>query len=68
MTIRGSRLLKFSDTLLDIGDLTPTDSNFIVGNGATWVAESGDTARTSMGVGPNDTLKIKRLLVGGVEG
>lgn len=33
-----------------IGNLTPTDSNFIVGNGTTFVAESGSTARTSLGV------------------
>jgi hypothetical protein len=33
-----------------IGDLAKTDGNFIVGNGTTWVAESGATARTSLGV------------------
>ena len=33
-----------------IGGLTPTDSNFIVGNGSTWIAESGDTVRTSLGL------------------
>jgi len=32
-----------------INALTPTDSNFIVGDGTTWVAESGATARTSLG-------------------
>lgn len=36
--------------LVDIGDLTPGDSSFIVGNGSTWVAESGATARTSLGL------------------
>ena len=37
--------------LLDaIAKLTPTDSNIIVGNGTTFVAESGSTARTSLGV------------------
>lgn len=34
-----------------IAALTATDSNFIVGNGSTWVAESGSTARTSLGLG-----------------
>ena len=29
--------------------LAKTDGNFIVGNGSTWVAESGATARTSLG-------------------
>jgi hypothetical protein len=37
-------------TLSAIGALTPTDSNIIVGDGSTWVAESGATARTSLGV------------------
>jgi len=35
--------------------LTPTDSNFIVGDGSTWVAESGATARTSLGLGTGDS-------------
>jgi hypothetical protein len=40
-----------SSKLTDIAALVPTDSNFIVGNGTTWVAESGATARTSLGLG-----------------
>lgn len=39
-----------SGTLDAIGALTPTDGNFIVGNGSTWVAESGNTVLTSIGV------------------
>lgn len=39
----------------EIAQLTPTDGNFIVGNDSTWVAESGATARTSMGVGSGDS-------------
>lgn len=34
----------------DIANLTPADSKFVVGNGTTFVAESGATARTSLGV------------------
>lgn len=34
----------------ELADLAVTDSNFMVANGTTWVAESGATARTSMGV------------------
>ena len=41
-----------SDTL---GNLTPTDGNFAVGNGSAWVAESGNTARTSLGLGTGDS-------------
>ncbi len=37
--------------LSDIAGLTLTDGNFIVGNGSNWVAESGATARTSIGLG-----------------
>jgi len=36
--------------LTAIAALANTDSNFIVGNGSAWVAESGATARTSLGV------------------
>jgi hypothetical protein len=37
-------------TLAAIGALTPTDGNFIVGNGTTWVAETGNTVLQSIGV------------------
>ena len=37
--------------LTDIAGLTPTDNAFIVGNGTNFVAESGSTARTSLGLG-----------------
>jgi len=42
--------------LTAIGGLANTDGNFIVGNGSTWVAESGATARTSLGLGALATL------------
>ena len=35
--------------LTDIAGLANTDSNIIVGDGSNWVAESGATARTSLG-------------------
>lgn len=37
-------------TVNAIGDLAVTDGNFIVGNGTTWVAESGATVRASLGL------------------
>lgn len=37
-------------TLSDIGALAPTDGRFIVGNGTTWVAETGNTVLQSIGV------------------
>jgi hypothetical protein len=42
--------------LQDIADLTPTDGNIIVGDGTNWVAESGATARTSIGLGTGDNV------------
>jgi hypothetical protein len=39
-----------ASTVSDIGSLTPTDGNFLVGNGTTWVVETGNTALTSLGV------------------
>ncbi len=37
--------------LADIAGLAVTNGNFIVGDGANWVAESGVTARGSLGLG-----------------
>lgn len=45
-----------SDGLSDIDGLTPTDGNVIVGDGSNWVAESGATARTSLGLGAADAV------------
>ena len=44
-----------SARLTDIAALAVTDGNIIVGNGSTWVAESGATARTSLGLGSTDS-------------
>jgi hypothetical protein len=51
------RFVVTDDTGRQVTDLAiaPTDGNFIVGNGTTWVAESGNTARTSLGVGEGDS-------------
>jgi hypothetical protein len=50
--------------LTAIGALAVTDSNIIVGNGTTWVAESGDTARVSLGVGTTDSPQFTGVNVG----
>jgi hypothetical protein len=47
--------------LTAIAALTPTDSNVIVGNGSAWVAESGATARTSLGLGAGDSPSFAGL-------
>jgi hypothetical protein len=46
----GTTLQAYDVDLGAIAALSPTDGNFIVGNGSTWVAESGNTALTSLGV------------------
>ena len=46
----GSDVQAFDAQLSDIAGLTPTDSNFIVGDGSNFVLESGATARASLGV------------------
>jgi len=56
------------DTHLDqIAALTPTDNNIIVGNGTAWVAESGATARTSLGIttGATDNAVLRADGAGG---
>jgi hypothetical protein len=47
--VPGTNVQVYDADLLAIGALAKTDSNLIVGNGTTWVAESGATLRTSIG-------------------
>lgn len=47
----GTNVQAYDAELAAIAALAVTDGNFIVGNGTTWVAESGATARTSLGLG-----------------
>ena len=56
--------------LAALSGLTPTDSNFIVGDGSTFVTESGSTVRNSLGLGTSDsvefnTLQTANLTIGG---
>lgn len=48
-----------------IENLAVTDGNIIVGNGSTWVAENGATARTSLGVGTGDSPQFTGLTFDG---
>jgi len=52
----GTNVQAYNAGLADIAGLAKTDSNIIVGNGTNWVAESGSTARTSLGLGSLATL------------
>jgi len=47
----GTDVQAYDAQLTDIAGLAVTNGNFIVGDGANWVAESGATARTSLGLG-----------------
>ena len=47
----GTNVQAYNANLNAISGLAVTDNNFIVGNGTTWVAENGATARTSLGLG-----------------
>jgi hypothetical protein len=49
----GSDVQAWDADLDAIAGLSKTDSNFIVGSGSTWVAESGATARESLGLTGN---------------
>lgn len=50
--------------LTDIAGLAVTDGNIIVGDGANWVAESGATARTSLGLGTGDSPQFTGIELG----
>lgn len=52
-------------TLTAIGALAVTDGNIIVGDGSTWVAESGATARTSLGLGTIATQASNNVSITG---
>ena len=52
----GSDVQAYDADLAAIAGLAKTDGNFIVANGSNWIAESGATARTSLGLGSLATL------------
>ncbi|MCR4307117.1 MAG: hypothetical protein NUV80_00995 [Candidatus Berkelbacteria bacterium] len=53
-----------SSKLGKIASLAVTDGNFIVADGTNWVAESGATARTSLGLGSSDAVTFGTLDTG----
>jgi hypothetical protein len=60
----GTNVQAWDVNLDQIAGLTPTDSNFIVGNGSAWITETGNTARTSLGLGSTDTPTFNGLSAG----
>jgi hypothetical protein len=53
-----------TQNLQDIADVANTNGNFIVGDGTNFVAESGDTARISLGVGTTSDVQFDSFGVG----
>ena len=60
----GTNVQAYDADLTALGGLAKTDGNFIVGNGSTWVAESGATARTSLGLGTANDVQFNSFGVG----
>ena len=60
----GTDVQAFDAQLSDIAGLTPTDSNFIVGDGNNFITESGATVRTSIGLGTASDVEFDSLGVG----
>jgi hypothetical protein len=61
----GSDVQAYDADLAAIAGLAKTDSNFIVGNGSAWVAESGATVRTSLGLGSIATQASNSVSISG---
>ena len=64
----GTDVQAYDAQLNDIAGLTPADGKFIVGDGSNFVAESGNTARTSLGLGTGDSPSFVSLTLSGQSG
>ena len=61
----GTDVQAWDANLDQIAALAVTDGNFVVGNGSAWVAESGATARTSLGLGSIATQDSSAVAITG---
>ena len=61
----GSDVQAFNSQLAAFAALSNTDGNFVVGNGSTFVVESGATARTSLGLGSIATQASNNVSITG---
>ena len=60
----GSDVQAFDAQLADVAGLTPADGAVIIGDGSNFVAESGATLRTSVGVGTSDSPQFAGIELG----
>ena len=58
----GSTVQAYDAELTAIAGLTPLNGNIIVGDGSTWVTESAETARLSLGLGSIATHSLSSVL------
>lgn len=63
--IIGTNVQAYNSGLQAISGLEKTDGNIIVGDGSTWVVESGSTARTSLGLGTIATQNSNNVTITG---
>ena len=61
----GTDVQAFDQQLADVAGLTPADGAFIVGDGSNFTAESGATARTSLGLGSIATQAANSVAITG---
>ncbi len=61
----GSDVQAFNSQLAAFAALSNTDGNFVVGNGSTFVVESGASARTSLGLGSIATQAANSVAITG---
>ena len=61
----GTDVQAYDADLTALAGLAKTDSHFIVGNGSTWVAESGSTVRTSLGLGNVENTALSTATIDG---
>jgi len=61
----GTDVQAFDQQLVDVAGLTPTDSNFIVGDGTNFIIEADNIARTSLGIGTGDSPTFTGLTISG---
>jgi hypothetical protein len=61
----GSNVQAYSAQLAAFAALDDSDGNFVVGNGSTFVVESGATARTSLGLGSMATQAANSVAITG---